>query len=195
MIGEEIDTDFDPSDPEQDGTRRKFYDEWYRELVGELTGYASFKNETAPYGNGLWGSLTGSEERRLNMLICQKMPGMTLELWQAMGVYKRITYLRSALKLTSIENDNYVGFGCVWPEVEQFNKSYSKAKTYLDKTPAIRQRKPTPQRLEVHAGDWIRHWSSLKSNQLAGEPSDEVVDAYLAGVAERQKQIDAKRAN
>ncbi len=194
MSDKEIDLDFDPSDPKLEGTRRQFYDDWYRELVSELTGYASFKNATTPDGNGRCGGLSGSEERKVDMLICQKMLGMTLQLWQTTGMWKRIGYLRSALKLSSIDNDNYVPYGCVWPgRVEEFDGSYARAKTFRDNTPEskLRRRKPSSQRLQVHAGDWCRYWAEHK--KISDAATDGAAEGLGKAEAERKAEIDAKR--
>ncbi len=189
-LSDDIQHPFDPSDPEQDGTRRQFYDEWYRELISELTGYVSFQNVPTTDGNGRWGCLTGSEERKVNLLICQKFSGMTLDHWQAMSILKRISYLRSALKLLSLDNDNYVPFGCVWPDRLAEFDSYAKAKTFLDNTPEskIRRRKPSKQRLQVHAGDWCRYWAEHR------KISDAAAEGLGKAEAERKAEIDAKRA-
>jgi hypothetical protein len=67
--------------------------------------------------------------------------------------------------------------------------SQRKAKIFLDKHPKIRQRKPSKQRLEVHAGDWFRYFAS-RANRA--EPSDEQIAAYLDGIEQRKGQHRAK---
>ena len=79
--------------------------------------------------------------------------------------------------------DAFVPIGSVW---ENDFPSYPKAKAFLDGHEEIRRRKPSPQRLEVHAGDWFR---CLAKQNLQREPSDEVVDNYLEGIEQRKKGV------
>jgi hypothetical protein len=64
----------------------------------------------------------------------------------------------------------FVTASTLWP---QKYKTYKEFKVAFDKIPeaVIRRRKPSPQRLLIHAGDWVRYWS--KFDEQAFEAMDE----------------------
>lgn len=75
----------------------------------------------------------------------------------------------------SIDETAYVLVSKNWPEEFQ---TYSTFKRWLDGTPKseVRRRKPSKQRLEIHAGDWNRYWTQRKREQseaLDGEALEE----------------------
>ncbi len=84
---------------------------------------------------------------------------------------------------TPAEADAYVLVSKLWPE--HFD-TYRKAKTFLDEHPEIKTRKPSDNRLEVHAADWIKHWTGQQT-----EPTDEQIEDYLAAV--EQRKIDVRQ--
>ena len=70
----------------------------------------------------------------------------------------------------------------------------------LSDHPEIRHRRPRPNRLEVHAGDWAKHWAGQDAMEfdaldrgehapITPEPSDEVA----AGVLARFKEVQARK--
>ncbi len=78
-------------------------------------------------------------------------------------------------------SDAYISIGKLWPE--HFD-TYRKAQGFLADHPEIRTRKPSKNRLEVHAADWIKYWSGQQS-----EPSDAQIQEYLDGVEQRKLKI------
>ena len=67
-------------------------------------------------------------------------------------------------------DDDYIPFGKLWNVTPHFD-TYRKAKIFLDKhTTDIRTRKPSKQKLQVHATDWLKHLpkgeSDLTDEQL-----------------------------
>ena len=71
----------------------------------------------------------------------------------------------------------YVPIGKLWGE--HFD-NYKQARRFVDSHPKIRTNKPSPQRLEVHAGDWAR---AIASEKDADDDDDN--DAFAAGYDRR----------
>ena len=82
---------------------------------------------------------------------------------------------------TPPDSDAYVRIGKVWSE--HFD-TYPKAKKFLADHPEIRTRKPSSNRFEVHAADWVKHWTEQQS-----EPTDDQIEDYLEGVEQRKREI------
>jgi hypothetical protein len=63
----------------------------------------------------------------------------------------------------------------------------------------IRWRKPSPQRLEIHAGDWTRHWADTLAGEFDGLDQGGKSSIFgkaeivVEGAAERLKQLRAKK--
>jgi hypothetical protein len=70
------------------------------------------------------------------------------------------------------------------------HKDIAAIKRVLAKHPEIKTRKPSPQRLEIHAGDWLAY---LKEEEMrsftALDTNPEVVDAFLSEARRRQEII------
>ena len=64
--------------------------------------------------------------------------------------------------------------------------SYKKFKAFLDRTPAIRTRSPSRQRLQVHAADWATYWADQEARQF--ESLDVDPEALGKGVALAQQR-------
>lgn len=85
------------------------------------------------------------------------------------------------------DDDDYVAAkDCLGDEA----KSHKKLITILKKHPEIRRRKPTKQRLEVHAGDWLRHKQKKAEAQWQAADAQAIVEA----VSERTAQIRKQKA-
>lgn len=73
--------------------------------------------------------------------------------------------------------------------------SHKRLATVLKNNPWIRTRKPSKQRLEIHAGDWMRFRSALGSAAFeALDVSGETAEAFMAAARERQEQIRQRKA-
>lgn len=68
----------------------------------------------------------------------------------------------------------------------------SKLKRFLDETPEIRTRKPSKNRFEVHAGDWMRYWKSKAHDRFESLDSEGVQDA-LADYEARKDRVRNRR--
>jgi hypothetical protein len=75
------------------------------------------------------------------------------------------------------------------------HKDYPALRRVLANNPQIRTRKPSPQRLVIHAGDWFAYLKEQTTGAFAalGE-NPEVVDAFLKDVRERQQVIRRNKA-
>jgi hypothetical protein len=73
--------------------------------------------------------------------------------------------------------------------------TYKRLHKALKKNPWIRTRKPSPQRLEVHAGDWDRYLALLDAAGFdALDMGAENVDAFLAEVRRRLPDAGRRKA-
>ena len=103
-------------------------------------------------------------------------------------------------KRPAVEEDSYVPAVKLWRE--KFS-DYAKAKRFLAAHPEIRTRKPSVQRLEIHAADWAKFWAEQDRNSfdnLAGDserPSiaddPDMEKNFLAGADERLAAVRAKK--
>lgn len=75
------------------------------------------------------------------------------------------------------DSDAFVPIGKLWRE--HFG-TYRKVQGFLKQHLEIRTRKPAKNRLEVHAADWIKHWTGQPS-----EPTDAQIEEYLEGLEQR----------
>jgi hypothetical protein len=70
--------------------------------------------------------------------------------------------------------------------------TFKRLRAVLKRNPWVRTRKPSPQRLEIHAGDWHRYIAMLDGAGFdALDVAGETADAFLAEV--RQRQADIRR--
>jgi hypothetical protein len=73
--------------------------------------------------------------------------------------------------------------------------TFKALRTFLTKHPEIRTRKPSPQRLEIHAGDWMRHFRGKDGAAFdALDTSPEAVEAFLAESKARREEILCRKA-
>ena len=77
-------------------------------------------------------------------------------------------------------------------------KSYRKFVAFLDEHPEIRRRKPSPQRLKVHVGDWVNYWLTVDNATFDAidrpVPVDEETEnAFLDGVTNRLAKVQKKK--
>lgn len=69
---------------------------------------------------------------------------------------------------------------------------YTEFKRFLEKHPEIRTRKPSQQRLLIHAGDWNRHW--YQQEQRENEVLDKMnTDDLIDGIEQRKKEVQANK--
>jgi hypothetical protein len=74
-------------------------------------------------------------------------------------------------------------------------RSHKRLSAALKRNPWIRTRKPSPQRLEVHAGDWDRYLAMLDEAGFdALDVAAETADAFLTEVRRRQEEIRRRKA-
>ena len=89
-------------------------------------------------------------------------------------------------------NSGWVSVSLLYPE--RF-ETYGECKRFLDKhRDEIQTDKPSPQRLVVHAGDWLNYWANVDRgafDSLDREP--ELVDGFIADIEKRKSQIRKKR--
>lgn len=64
--------------------------------------------------------------------------------------------------------------------------TYRQFKAWLDRTPTIRYRKPSANRLEIHAGDWAKHWAAADQDSFERLDEAAIADA-AAAVRSRRK--------
>jgi hypothetical protein len=73
--------------------------------------------------------------------------------------------------------------------------SHKRLAGILKRNPWIRTRKPSKQRLEVHAGDWMRFRSTVGSAAFEVlDASGETIEEFLAAARERREQIRQRKA-
>jgi hypothetical protein len=74
-------------------------------------------------------------------------------------------------------------------------KTYKQLHAALKANPWIRTRKPSPQRLEIHAGDWQRFRNALDTAGFESlDVSAETAEGFMAEVRERQEEIRQRKA-
>jgi hypothetical protein len=74
-------------------------------------------------------------------------------------------------------------------------RNFKRLRAVLKANPWIRTRKPSPQRLKVHAGDWDRYLAMLDEAGFdALDVSAETMDAFLAEMRRRQEEIRRRKA-
>jgi len=107
-----------------------------------------------------------------------------------------------AVRLDSEQDPNvFVAASKVYPE--RFD-NYKAFRRFLEDHPEIRRRKPSKQRLEIHAGDWIEYWAEHDTEEFEAadkvEPSpitpDDLVDDIVAAARtmDRYRQLRAKKS-
>jgi hypothetical protein len=84
------------------------------------------------------------------------------------------------------DGEAFVPFKFLW---QTGFDTYRKAKLFLDNNKQIRTRKPSPQRLEVHAVDWFK---VLAKQQQHREPTDAEIEQHLAGIEQRKAEAHQK---
>ncbi|NLF06358.1 MAG: hypothetical protein GX594_00020 [Pirellulaceae bacterium] len=70
--------------------------------------------------------------------------------------------------------------------------SYKAAKQFLDAHPEIHIRKPSPQRLEIHAGDWAKYWAKQDAqgfDALDNAAPPEITSIVVADAKERYSEV------
>jgi hypothetical protein len=73
--------------------------------------------------------------------------------------------------------------------------SYKRLRAALEGNPWVRTRKPSKQRLEIHAGDWHRYLAMLDAAGFdALDVAGETADAFMAEVRRRQAEITRRKA-
>jgi hypothetical protein len=72
-------------------------------------------------------------------------------------------------------------------------KTFKAIRRALQRNPWIRSRKPSKQRLEIHAGDWMSFRSASNSFEALDDDA-ETVATYLAEVESRKQEIRAQNA-
>jgi hypothetical protein len=74
-------------------------------------------------------------------------------------------------------------------------RTYNQLHAALKRQPWIRTRKPSPQRLLIHAGDWHHYLTMLDDAGFdALDVQAQTVDVFLAEVRRRQEEIRARKA-
>ena len=69
-----------------------------------------------------------------------------------------------------------------------------KIRAVLAKNPSIRRRKPSKQRLEVHAGDMVNHLRRAAGELIGNDEDEEMkIAAYLEGVEARKEEERRKK--
>ena len=74
------------------------------------------------------------------------------------------------------------------------NVDYAELHKILRANPGIRWRKPNPQRLEIHAGDWDRYQEGRERQGFdALDANPETVSEFMDGVKQRQAKIKKQK--
>ncbi len=77
---------------------------------------------------------------------------------------------------------------------EQFD-TYGKLTAALERNPSIRNRKPSKQRLEIHAGDWLKFLNERAAEQIDSlDLSAELVDDAVKNIEARKAAERAKKS-
>ena len=85
------------------------------------------------------------------------------------------------------DDDAWVPISTVWRDKFE---TYKQCKAFLNSTNQIRTRKPNKQRLDVHAGDWVRFWrrQSDEAFEELDSPSEQV-EALISSAEERKADV------
>ena len=72
---------------------------------------------------------------------------------------------------------------------------YTAFKRFLEKHPEIRTRKPSKQRLLVHAGDWFQYWAKREQEDLDKLDSltPEAFTRLTDGIEQRKHEVDSEK--
>jgi hypothetical protein len=148
-----------------------------------------------------------SQEKDAEFIRCvrEAMPGL-LDLYREL---ERFVDRAAAAPLSAI---TAAPAGGGWPPVEaaEDDSAYRPAKEFLDaprfptikrlraalkRQPWIRTRKPSPQRLKIHAGDWHQYKAMLDAAGFdALDVAGETADAFMAEARRRQEEIRRRKA-
>jgi hypothetical protein len=76
--------------------------------------------------------------------------------------------------------------------------TYKQFKAWLDRTPEseIRRRKPSKNRLDIHAGDWKKYWDVKAEKTFDGLDNTEpraIVDMFVEGAKQRAAELRAAK--
>ena len=158
-----------------------------RAVGGVLAGLRVTETEARADGFRPTAGQMEAAARRLGFIDAREVYRLQLELQRERG-----RFLADGGEVVAPDDSVWISVSDLYPE--RF-ENYGACKRYLNKhSHEIRTDKPSPQRLVVHAGDWLKHWANADKGAFDSlDRKPELVDGFMAGIEKRKAKIRKKR--